>query len=312
MKKHRKICSIIAIMLIIAVIVSGITVAAINFGKQASIKQNYSNYGDDNNNENSDGYEEYNDDMFIGNNDDLMDDSIDDSQEYNDDVISGNTDNIPQAIYDFAKENGLSVDSWPGELIDMINKYPETTGFVLDYPFLKDENFYIDTSDSGYETEVPLFLQWDKRWGYTPYGDDMIANAGCGPTCLSMVATHLLKDPSLNPKAIARFSEDYGYCAPGDGSYWSLIYEGGEMLGINVEEISLNEESIKNNLEAGNPIICLVGPGDFTHGGHFIVLTDYVDGKIKINDPNSLVNSQKLWDYEDIQDQIDVLWACSV
>lgn len=31
--------------------------------------------------------------------------------------------------------------------------------------------------------------------------------------------------------------------------------------------------------------------GDFTLEGHYIVMTDYVDGQIKVNDPNSNARS---------------------
>ena len=41
-------------------------------------------------------------------------------------------------------------------------------------------------------------------------------------------------------------------------------------------------------------------------------MTDYVDGKIKINDPNSKAKTDKLWSYADIESQIENLWACSV
>lgn len=35
--------------------------------------------------------------------------------------------------------------------------------------------------------EIPLLLQWDERWGYSVYGDNMIAVNGCGPTAVAMV-----------------------------------------------------------------------------------------------------------------------------
>lgn len=75
-------------------------------------------------------------------------------------------------------------------------------------------------------------------------------------------------------------------------------------------EIPLDESRIIRNLEVGNPIICVVGPGDFTTTGHFIVMTEYIDGKIKINDPNSRKRSNQLWEYADIEDQIINLWVC--
>ena len=303
---------VIAVVAASTIIISGITAAAISFGSKANAKFNSDSYSDEA------GGAEYTEEFTTFN-----------QAEYTEKVNAGGNDfnciinnvpsepfsedeTIPYDIREFAYKNGLSTDLWPQELIDMLNKYPQTEEFVLNYPLLKDEKFDIDISDCNYETEVPLFLQWDKRWGYEPYGDDMIANAGCGPTCLSMVAVHLLQDPSLDPKTMAEFSEDYGYCSPGFGSYWSLIYEGGEILGLDVQSVYNDEHTIISNLEAGNPIICLVGPGDFTYGGHFIVLTDYVDGKIKINDPNSIENSQKLWDYDEIKNQLEELYACSV
>ncbi len=37
--------------------------------------------------------------------------------------------------------------------------------------------------------EIPLLLQWDERWGYSVYGDNMIAVNGCGPTAVAMVVS---------------------------------------------------------------------------------------------------------------------------
>lgn len=63
-------------------------------------------------------------------------------------------------------------------------------------------------------------------------------------------------------------------------------------------------------MEVGNPIICVMGPGDFTSTGHFIVITDFEDGKVKINDPNSKSRSEKLWELSDVMEQIRNLWVC--
>lgn len=217
-----------------------------------------------------------------------------------------------ETVVSFAADNGLALEDWPTELIELLKKNPETEDFVLNYPLLKDTHQDIDLSEYADTDEVPLFMQWDKRWGYTPYGEDMLAISGCGPTCLSMVCVHLLNDTSLNPRVIAQFSAENDFCAPGDGTKWTLISEGGVMLGLNVEEVYLDESNISQILESGNPIICAMGPGDFTSSGHYIVLTDYVDGMIKINDPNSIARSEKLWSYDEIAGQIDNLWECSL
>ena len=98
----------------------------------------------------------------------------------------------------------------------------------------------------------------------------------------------------------------------GNGSSWTLISVGGKQLGLDVVEIPLDENRIIRNLEVGNPIICVMGPGDFTSTGHFIVMTGYIDGKVRINDPNSTIRSEKLWELSEITDQIRNLWVCRV
>ena len=152
-------------------------------------------------------------------------------------------------------------------------------------------------------------MQWDQRWGYQQYAGDVFGLTGCGPTCLSMVAMYLTGDTSMTPGWMGQFAEDSGYASDGNGSAWALISEGGQQLGFDVTEIPLDEQRVIDNLEVGNPIVVIMGPGDFTTSGHFIVFTGYEDGKIKVNDPNSRKNSEKLWEFSDIQDQIRNLWA---
>ena len=212
----------------------------------------------------------------------------------------------------FAKENGLQRTAWPKELIELLENNPDTEEFVLYYPVKKDQNFEIDLSEYKDTDSVPLLLQWDERWGYTIYGSNVMGLTGCGPTCLSMVLVHLLQDATYTPRYVADFAEDNNYYAKGSGSKWALISEGGETLGLDVTELPLDENRMKKNLELGNPIICIMGPGDFTVAGHFIVLRGLEDGKFIVNDPNSRKNSERLWSYEEISGQIKNLWACRV
>ena len=55
--------------------------------------------------------------------------------------------------------------------------------------------------------DIPLLLQWDKRWGYAPYGNNNIAISGCAPTCLSMVIVGLTKDTAATPDVVASYAE---------------------------------------------------------------------------------------------------------
>lgn len=212
-------------------------------------------------------------------------------------------------VKSYANDHGLCYSDYPESLIQLLERNPETEAFVLEYPIKKDAVPVIDLSEYAGSDDVPLFLQWDQRWGYIQYGSDVAGLTGCGPVCLSMAAYYITGDSAMTPDRIIRFALENGYCIPGDGTSWSLISEGGMRLGLDVTEIPLVESRIYANLEAGNPIICVMGPGDFTTSGHYIVMVGLENGLIRVNDPNSIANSQKLWDYDDISSQIRNLWV---
>ena len=202
---------------------------------------------------------------------------------------------------------------YPTRLLESLANNPELLAFTLDYPEKKGTwNEKIDISDQYNPGQIPLLIQWDEDWGYAPYGDGMIALDGCGPTCLSMIAVGLTGDTSMNPKAVAAFSEGNGYLDAETGStLWSLMTDGAGKLGLRSRELTLDEQQMIRELSQGHPIICSMRPGDFTTGGHFIVIYEYRDGKFLIKDPNSRSRSQKGWSYETLEPQIKNLWAFS-
>lgn len=210
-------------------------------------------------------------------------------------------------VKNYADEMGISYGEYPESLIDLLERNPETEEFVLNYPF-RDEAA-VETFSYDLEEGVPLLMQWDMRWGYIEYGSDVAGITGCGPTCLAMAGYYVTGDEKFHPANMLEFSSKNGYYSPGNGSSWTLISEGGVKLGLDVTEIPLVKKRIMDNLEVDNPIICAMGPGDFTTSGHYIVMVGCEDGKIRINDPNSYANSEKLWTYEEIEDQIRNLWV---
>ena len=193
-------------------------------------------------------------------------------------------------------------------LRELVENNPETVDFVRNYQEKKDAP---PAEDIGEVTAgvIPHLLQWDERWGYQIYGDNMIAVNGCGPTVISMVAAGLTGDNTITPYRVAKFAEENGYYEGEAGTSWSLMTEGAQQFGIYGEEMGLDENGIFSALESGNPIICSMRPGDFTTTGHFIVLVGTEDGKIRVNDPNSVKRSEKLWDYETLYPQINNLWV---
>lgn len=196
---------------------------------------------------------------------------------------------------------------YPQDYLDALKNNPELLEFVRGYPDAKREAAG-GLTDEELRAQWPLLLQWDRRWGYVPNGDHDIGLSGCAPACLSMVVVGLTKNKDASPDMVAGFAEKNGYYLYGIGTKWSLMTEGAAFFGVQGNELALDKNRIFSALGAGHPIICSVRPGDFTKGGHFLVLVGVEDGKIRLNDPNSRIRSEKLWDYETLAPQIKSLW----
>jgi hypothetical protein len=82
-------------------------------------------------------------------------------------------------------------------------------------------------------------------------------------------------------------------------------------VGITRPGIAAGKKENGHGAEEGMPIILAMGEGDFTSTGHYIVLTGWSGDAFRVNDPNSLENSRKLWTYEELEHQIRNIWAIS-
>lgn len=202
-------------------------------------------------------------------------------------------------------------DAYPISLLKLAMRNKETIPFVSAYPKEHQKNLSMSLEDDLKNHGIPLLLQWDKRWGYKMYGDEMMAINGCGPTCLSMVVSYLKQNPQYNPYCIAQYAYQKGFYQKA-GTSWSLMSEGACHFGIKVQEISLDENAIADALNQNHPIICSVRKGTFTSEGHFIVLREYKNGLIYVNDPNSPMKSQKGYRFDELYSQIKNLWVYSV
>ncbi|MBN1040419.1 hypothetical protein DVW12_17230 [Clostridium botulinum] len=158
---------------------------------------------------------------------------------------------------------------------------------------------------------IPLFHQWDERWGNLMYGGGTMTDTACGPTSAAMVLTGLRGnlngldtsgDGILDPYEAACWSVENGYRVPGNGTAFAFFPAIGKAAGLNVREYQGNEYSkVLEELKQGHPVIASMGPGHFTRAGHYIVLVSVLeDGTIKVNDPNREECSLKSWDFNSI------------
>ena len=205
----------------------------------------------------------------------------------------------------YAKEKEIPYASYPESLIELLERNPEAEEFVLNYPFREEEKADLKDFDAG--KGVPLFLQWDQRWGYLTCGGDFIGDVGSAPMCLAMAGYRASGgDEKFSPHRMAAYVEEKGYDLELKTSERSLITKGGADLGLKVKALPLVERKIADYLQNGDPIIASMGPGDFDN---FVVLTGYADGMVGVHDPDSRINSEKQWSYDEVSGQIKTLWV---
>ena len=209
------------------------------------------------------------------------------------------------ALY-FVYENEAQ---YPIELILSGAGNPEMADFL--YGFLTaDAAITGGFTDEEQPEDYPLFLQFDTRWGYLPYGSGgNVGSSGCGPTCLSMAVFYLTGDRECTPGAIAQYSLDNGYYVDGVGTQWSLMVNYPKLYGLNSYQLYWSEANMKAELDKGRILIGSVKLGNFTSGGHFIVIYGYDENGFKINDPKCVYRSGLSWTYEQIKNDFKAMWT---
>lgn len=199
-------------------------------------------------------------------------------------------------------------DKYTPALLELAEKNPEAAGFVAAYAGATQADLKMDLSEELSPGQFPYFTQWDSRWGYNVYGSGLIGWTGCGPTVLSMVAVGLTGDGTLTPAFVADMAVRDGYCVEGSGTAWTLFSQGSKKLGLTPKELPLWEPTVRAELEAGRPVVCVVGPGHFTEYGHYILLTKADAEGFHVLDPFRPSNCHA-WSWADFSGEIRNLWS---
>ena len=200
-------------------------------------------------------------------------------------------------------------EDYPPVLLEDLKRNPELLDFVKKYPVEQTAQEAGLTFREKLK-KYPLFIQWDERWGYQPYGQSNIGISGCGPTCMAMVIYSLTRNSDALPDMLAQEAMTGGYYIMGTGTAWSFMNECASAYGVIASQFaSLEQWELEDRLEDGNMIICAMGPGDFSAQGHFIVIYDYTSDGFCVNDPFSYTNSSKKWDYATLSSQWQQIWV---
>ena len=163
---------------------------------------------------------------------------------------------------------------------------------------------------------IPMLFQYDythpvcKIQGVSK----SVAGAGCGATAASMVIAYINEDYGQTPYTLF-------YEAAARGEYWGngLDYDSIQGMlsrrGIDARLCGVSASAIVDALQAQRPIILIMGPGTFTNEGHYIVLRGLnEEGRVLVNDPNSLGRSEGSYSPEQIareakRDQMLVIYS---
>ncbi len=229
-----------------------------------------------------------------------------------------NTPSECQAVIDaYAADHGIDPFSYPLEIVNLLNNNPEALDFVLHYPELTgtqdspDFPGTINMTGLFSPVRVPEYYQFDTRWGYKTYAGNVMGITGSGPTALSMVASYLLGNSDMNPAWMAAFAENNGYTMDG-GTNWSLMSDGAQGLGIDVTPITADQDRIERNLDVGNIIVCLMGPGDFTSSAQYILIVGYNEEGYEIRDPGSPSRTAVRWQFDTLAPQMSGCWIMRI
>lgn len=146
------------------------------------------------------------------------------------------------------------------------------------------------TTATGFKQPVD-YKQYDTKWGSKIYSNhnskkQTMKSSACGPTAAAdIVAT--LKDNSVTPWTLAQLYMQNGFRTNNSGTAWGAFKWTAEKYGFSkfIQTSSLN--TLKACLDAGGYVVCSMGPGYWTSGGHFICAWKYDKTYIYCNDPAS-------------------------
>ena len=170
-----------------------------------------------------------------------------------------------------------------------------------------------------------IYYQTDPRWKSIRYATSAenatIGGSGCGPTSAAMVIA-TWADKSVTPVTTCKWSMAHGYKATGAGTYHSYFVPQFKAYGLQCTK--LNDTSVQymsktdaekyhkkawNAVEDGNLVICLMGKGNWTRGGHYILWYSNHGNNVVINDPASSAAHRHENSFSLLKQSVRIYWV---
>lgn len=229
---------------------------------------------------------------------------------------------VTDKLFGFIKDAG----KWVGEKVDDIVKSAEDVGKDMPKTSSSGGNggrggrSIRRGGKGGYgggfgkEIDLPYFSQNDPRWKSTPYGNETMGEAGCGPDAMAMVVGGL-QDRTMNPVKMANYAKQKGY-RDSTGTNWNFVDSASKDYNLKTnKQIKPNAGFIQNELKQGRPVM-LSGQSSangkaspFTAEGHYVVATGVDDnGNVEIQDPRGTHVSGN-YNLEDVASNTNMGWS---
>ncbi len=182
------------------------------------------------------------------------------------------------------------------------------TGFRTTYTEeVQDYGYYDEDGEIEYlpgSIAVVYYNQMEEPWASHSYGGGTtIKSSGCGPTSMAIVLS-TLTGTTVDPITMADWSLKNGYRVYHAGTSRGLFPAAAKEWGVECEGLQKNSRKVVSALSSGRLVIAIMGPGDFTKQGHYIVLRGITeDGKIMVADPASRTRSEQTWELSLIVNQ---------
>lgn len=183
--------------------------------------------------------------------------------------------------------------------------------FIEKYHMIYSTNYHIHKSGMP----IPHWYQDDGIWSAHPYGNGLMRDNACGPTCVAMIASYFLRERITPLDIVQDIGNDYW---AGNGSTDRLIdtYMKNR-FGVRTNYLGADVNKIIQEVQKGRPVIALLNSNSWrTSSGHFVVIRGISeDGKsFMISDPigeNQESRSEERRDsFEEIQNSLKRAWSC--
>lgn len=197
-----------------------------------------------------------------------------------------------QKLLNEKNKDGLKVDGDFGKLTKAaVKKYQtenrlESDGIVgtITWAHLQEQSLLVKKRPVDYK-------QYDGKWGsklYTSTGNktQTMASSACGPTAMAdVVATFF--DTNVTPYTLAQIAVKKGYRTVNSGTSWNFFKFMATQYEFSAFKQTSDHAAFLDALSKGALVVCSMGPGYWTNGGHFICAWKYDGTYIYANDPAS-------------------------